>query len=266
VTPTIRLAALQVPVVISGLPDAEATVFEHLWRPCLHPAEGGDRVQIDVSRTDDGWRASTDQQVWDLAGDDAALAVASAAVNAVATTRTPLLAMHAAVLTRGGASVVVPGVSGAGKTTLSLALLQQGWSYTSDEALALDRGTATPRHYARPVAVTDWTRERLGLDGRGTRSAGETYLVAADIGADCDLEPGAPVLIVLRERADGSPSVSSVHRMEGLEALLRRGFTSHTDPAAALRLMADVVRGCDVARVRADDPVVAAQLITDLVG
>jgi hypothetical protein len=50
-----------------------------------------------------------------------------------------LLALHAAALQRGGRTWLLSGLSGAGKTTLSLALAQAGWGFGSDEIVLLGR-------------------------------------------------------------------------------------------------------------------------------
>jgi hypothetical protein len=176
-----------------------------------------------------------------------------------------LLASHAAVLSKNGLTAVVPGSSGNGKSTLALALMQRGWAYTSDEAFAMDRTTGEIHHYARPVAIADWPRRTLGLTDRGRSSAGETYLAAPDIGAAYELQPGAPGLLVLRCRDRGATSIQTVHRMDGLEALLRRSFTMHVDPGMALRMLSDVIRRCDVVRLSGGNPDEAAARIDALV-
>jgi len=262
---SVDLVALGVPLTVTGLPAPEADDFRALWRPCLTgAAREGSRIRL--VQTQDGWRSEFEDRRWDLAGQDAVVAAAGAAVNAAATTRTGLLAAHAAVVTKNGLTAVVPGASGSGKSTLTLALLRIGWSYTSDEAFAVDRASGELCHYARPVTVGDWTCRTLGLTGRGRRSAGETYLTASDLGAALDLEPATPSLVILRTLGDDAVFLTQAHRMDGLEALLRRGFTTHVDPGEALHLMADVTRGCDVVRVSGGEPQVAAESIDALAG
>jgi hypothetical protein len=263
---SVGLVALRVPFTVVGLAAGDADDFRALWRPCLVEEVSHDALQVVVLRTPGGWRAEVADLHWDLAGGDAAVAAASAAVNTAATSRTPLLATHAAVVAKNGVTAVIPGASGSRKSTLALALLGRGWSYTSDEAFALDRASGEPCHYARPTAASDWTLDRLGLAGRGRPSAGETYLVPTDLGASYQLAPVVPDLVVLRSREEDATSLTEVHRMDGLEALLRRSFTTHVDPAGGLRLMAEVTRRCEVVRLSGSDPAAAAERLDTLAG
>jgi hypothetical protein len=60
--------------------------------------------------------------------------------------------VHAGVVGWGGGAIVIPGASGAGKTTLVARLLELGATYYSDEYAAIDRlGRVHP--YARPLRV-----------------------------------------------------------------------------------------------------------------
>jgi hypothetical protein len=233
------------------------------WAACLTSATDA-AVVIDVTPTDAGYRAEVDGHVWEIDGPDGALAAASTAINAVATTRTPLLAVHAAVVSRGGVTLVVPGSSGTGKSTLTLGLLQQGWDYVSDEALALDWSAGAPVTYARPVAASDWTVDRLGLGGparRARRSGIETWFTADSLGARVSEQPPPVSLIALPHRGEPDVSVLPAHRGEALDLLVRRGFTVHRAPARALDALADLVRGATVVHLGYTDPRAAAELL-----
>lgn len=61
--------------------------------------------------------------------------------------------VHAAVATLDGRAIVLPGASGAGKTTLAAALALGGWSYLSDEVAAIGLDGAMVRPYPRPLAL-----------------------------------------------------------------------------------------------------------------
>ena len=61
--------------------------------------------------------------------------------------------LHAAVLEKGGRAVILPGAPGAGKSTLSAALLLRGWRLLSDEhaLVCLDKPSVIP--VCRPVSL-----------------------------------------------------------------------------------------------------------------
>jgi hypothetical protein len=64
-----------------------------------------------------------------------------------------LAAAHAGVVAHKGQAALVCGDSGAGKTTLTLALLRQGCAYLSDEVALVDRATGTVAAYPRSLGI-----------------------------------------------------------------------------------------------------------------
>jgi HprK-related kinase A len=63
------------------------------------------------------------------------------------------LMLHAAVLERNGRAVVLPGDPGAGKSTLTAALMLSGWRLLSDEITLVDRNDGLLVGLARPVSL-----------------------------------------------------------------------------------------------------------------
>jgi hypothetical protein len=55
-------------------------------------------------------------------------------------TSSALLGLHAGAVTSQGASLILPGNSGTGKTTLTLALMSQGWHVLTDDVALLTQG------------------------------------------------------------------------------------------------------------------------------
>ena len=82
--------------------------------------------------------------------------------------------VHAGVVGWKGRALVLPGKSGAGKTTLVAELIRAGATYYSDEYAVLDeRGRVHP--YARPLAVrVDGRRQRRRYPGVVRRPPGHT--------------------------------------------------------------------------------------------
>ncbi len=110
-------------------------------------------------------RQPRQQRHFELLRDDARLAanfdparvvdqlVRDVSREALAYPQSNLLLVHAGVVAtpRGGA-VVLTGESGSGKTTIVAALVQEGYSYLSDEAAVIDPDTLLVRPWARPLA------------------------------------------------------------------------------------------------------------------
>jgi HprK-related kinase A len=63
------------------------------------------------------------------------------------------LLLHAAVLERNGRAVILPGDPGAGKSTLTAALMLAGWRLLSDEITMIDRDDGMVVPLARPVSL-----------------------------------------------------------------------------------------------------------------
>jgi HprK-related kinase A len=71
----------------------------------------------------------------------------------IATRAHHYLLLHAAVLERHGKAVILPGEPGAGKSTLTAALMLSGWRLLSDEMTVIDRDDGLIAPLARPVSL-----------------------------------------------------------------------------------------------------------------
>lgn len=207
------------------------------------------------------WHISSAAVVADATDVPSALSAVMTALNLTAIRRTRTLSFHCSVVARGASGLVVPAPSGCGKTTLTGALLQRGWAYLSDEALCLSWDDLTPRRYARPLALSPWSAQVLGIDG--VPGTNEVFARPEDLGAELagnDVRVGH---IVLLDRDGSAPRLEPVHRAEAAAELLRRSFTHFQDPPVALAQVAKLVASATTQRLHLGDPREAADLLTE---
>lgn len=215
----------------------------------------GDALMVSIGGTGP-WKVSSRAHTAGASTFGEALANACAAVNLNCVAHTPLLAFHCAVVAHGDRTVAVPGASGLGKTTLTAALLMDGWDYVSDEALALDRASGDLVGYPRPLALSHASARLLGIDpvGAGVHTHEGPVVRAAQLGASIARRPAPVTDVVLLSPGAAQSTAAPPHRGEALAELFRRGFTVHEDPTAALRSLAEMLRGARIVALSRDEP------------
>src|SRR6185503_18261571 len=100
-----------------------------------------------------------------------------AELTRLAVQHSPRLCLHAGVVGCPDGTVVIPGSSGLGKSTLTAALVQAGFGYLSDEVLAVPRAGGLPARFARPIAVGPESWTVLGLAPALRPSDGDERLI-----------------------------------------------------------------------------------------
>jgi hypothetical protein len=109
--------------------------------PANRNEHGCPHVEIDIATNGDRWDICVDGQLEATCETASIVAEVERALVQTVVPATPhLLTLHAASLQRDGRTLLLAGLSGAGKTTLSLALARAGWSFGSDEIVLLGRG------------------------------------------------------------------------------------------------------------------------------
>ena len=73
----------------------------------------------------------------------------------------PLVVLHAGGVALDGAGAIISGPSGAGKTTLTAALVRAGFGYLTDEALAIDPVTGLLQPYPKALSIKRGSWELL---------------------------------------------------------------------------------------------------------
>ena len=183
-----------------------------------------------------------------------------AKLNSTAMEVTPHLAFHAGAVAVGSSVVAFPANSGGGKSTLTAACLQRGFDYVTDEGMCLDYVDGAVRPYPRPIGLSAWSAELLGISATSDH---ETFVTAGELGSTIASANGLRLnTLVLLARVEGAAAVLEPHpRSAGVEALLTSSFNHYRRPAEAIALITTALSTASVQRLTYSDPHVAAELI-----
>lgn len=100
-----------------------------------------------------------------------------------------LLLVHAAVVERNGRAIALPGRPGAGKSTLTAALVLRGWRFLSDEFMIVEPATGDLLPFPRPISLKEKSIEVVSALApgavfspmfEGTHKGTVTYLKVPD--------------------------------------------------------------------------------------
>lgn len=188
------------------------------------------------------------------------VAEALAALTMIAVGNSPLLCIHAGVVSAMHGTLVIPGNSGLGKTTLVAALVRAGFGYLSDEVLAFGRGELTPADFGRPLGLAADSWRLLGLDPCQTPGPGQERL--AEIEMLGEVGHSAPVTeILLAERRPGAASIEQLSPGTAVQPLLGRSFNHFRDPAASFHAVVKLARNARIWRAGYQDAPELATLL-----
>lgn len=164
------------------------------------------------------------------------------------------LAVHGAVLERGGRALLLPAPSGSGKSTLCAALAFRGWRLLSDELALIDPRSGLVTPVPRPISlknqsieiVRDYAEDAVfgpvvPDTGKGrvahVRPPAEAVAAAST--------PARPHWVVLPNYLEGSASMlDPLPKAEALMLLLEQTFNFNVHGVHGFNALADLVDGC----------------------
>jgi hypothetical protein len=162
------------------------------------------------------------------------------------------LLVHAGAVSAGDRAVIVPGASGAGKSTLVAALVQAGFSYLTDETLAIDRGDGRIRGAAKPIGLKQgsWALfgNSLAAPGAARYTSTTRHVAIAALGGTVAGDAPLARLIVLPRFAGNSgvrtEPVAGLSRARTIALLAEQSFNFASFGPERLGLLARVVGSC----------------------
>jgi len=171
-----------------------------------------------------------------------------------------IYAIHAGAVERHGAATLFSGRSGAGKTTLTLSLLEHGYRLLSDELAIVEPSTQRVIPYRRSLHVRPGTRElvpSLARVERPSRILRETWTLrpeALEEALPGCLAPPAELrsVLVLEGAPDGEspPVLTPVPPAVAVLELLRATWAASVDFGAGLGRLSRLLDGVACARLR----------------
>lgn len=183
--------------------------------------------------------------------------------------RPDLVHVHGAALAGPWGSVLLPGRSGVGKTSLALALALRGLRLLADDVVFLHPATWRPEPFPRSFPLPSDALSRLAELGLrdGPRHRLGAYLCATIL-APWDRAPGPPVryLVFPRSEPRERPALEPLTHAEAAVELMRYSRNLRRFPRFGLDLLPGLLAHteCYVLR-RNDDLAAAAELVFRLV-
>ncbi len=178
-------------------------------------------------------------------------------------------ALHAGVVAADGRAIAFPADSGGGKTTLTAACLAAGLDYVSDEALCIDTDTGAVVPYPKPLGLSHWSRERLGIDEAslllppGEKEA----MVAPDqLGTTVPDGPLELAHVVIPTFGGDGATLTEAPGYVAMATLIEFSFNHYKHGERAFTLAAQLANQVEVWRLDYDDPTAAARLIVERLG
>jgi HprK-related kinase A len=166
----------------------------------------------------------------------------------------PFLILHAASVEKDGCAVIMPGLPGAGKSTLTAGLVSRGWRLLSDELTLISLADGQQRALARPISLKNESIDvirafaphaRLGTVVRDTVK-GEVALLRPPAESVARVaEPARPTWIVFPKYVHGLPAV--LERRTKAAAMLdiaKNAFNYSIHGARAFSALSTIVDSC----------------------
>jgi len=167
----------------------------------------------------------------------------------------PYLIIHAAAVEKGGGAAILPGMPGAGKSTLTAGLVNSGWRLLSDELTIISLADGKIRALARPMSLKNESIEVIRAfapqakmsDVIRDTTKGNVALVRAPSESILRVdEPAVPAWIIFPKYMNGLPAV--LERKSKAATLIQIGknaFNYSQYGARAFSMLADIVEACD---------------------
>lgn len=263
---TIAVGGAEVAIEVA---DTEATQLVTAWFPTAaehpttaadliaHVAVDGDVATVDLTPVGGAERS--------LPSAEAIIELSGVVAEQLAMRVTEGAALHAAAVQRGNDVVVLPGASGAGKSTAAIRLAIAGWTLLTDELAHVDddgsiSGLLRPVGMKRPIdpgVLDELTTSEVDPYAIATRYVG--LVDATAIGEPAEPQPAAAAVLVFPAYdPELPPGVRRLSPIESAERLLAHQWGATGREDVAFHRLAELARQATAVEVtgrRLDDMV-----------
>lgn len=166
---------------------------------------------------------------------------------AIAQTRESIL-LHAGAVELEGRVIVIAGVSGQGKSTLTAALVRSGFSYVTDELVIIDPSTGSVRPYLKPLDLGTESLKMLELDPDDEFMIDKKHVAPHEVG---EVSTGGKValIVILDPNASEIDAIESMRPVDALTKILPNVFAETHDNPDSLDQLADLCASVPVIRM-----------------
>jgi hypothetical protein len=192
-------------------------------------------------------------------------------VNRQAVERTPdRVLLHAAAVERDGVACILAAGMECGKTTLAAGLVQRGYGYLTDEAVAIEPNSLLVHPFAKALSIDQGSWDVLAelapaLEPAVLDSARRQWQVpVTSIRPDAVAGPTVPRVVITPQYREGAATVlQSLRPAEMLVSLPGFTFSFAAQPRRNLRVLRDVVSGSLCYRLIVGDLAEACALVDE---
>jgi PqqD family protein of HPr-rel-A system len=150
-----------------------------------------------------------------------------------------MLLLHAGAVERDGHVIVIAGVSGDGKSTLTAALAASGFRYLTDELVAVEPTTGIVGPFAKPLDLDGASRDLLGIDPCPSGEQPLDLVSATRLGT---ISTGGRIVVLVVLDPGAADPIEMMDPVECLTALLPNVFHESFARESVFQELADLCR------------------------